>query len=277
MLPRDRNGHSDSVAVDLWEFGGFWHGPLHAMAYSCMASFPKAGARLRIYSYDATLELPEGVDLADARDICPDESLPRRYFSRGKPSLAAFSDLFRYKLVRDTGCCWVDCDFICLTKPDIARDAIVFGRQSDAFGQKLIACGVLKLPRRDARLDELIATAEQAVDTDIEWASIGPFLLTEVAIRHRIDRHARDFRHFYPIEPENFWKPFLPEYRDEVVEAVRDASLLHLWNELIARSGFDCRACPPVGSFLHDAFARIGTLDRFDRVCGLSEVRRLIA
>jgi hypothetical protein len=270
------DGVVDPEVAGAWEFGAFWHGPLNALTFSCMASFAHAGACLRVYSFDAKLELPPGVELADAREICPDETLVGRYFSRGKPSLAAFSDLFRYRMVRETGRCWVDCDFVCLARPDIAGDAIVFGRQSDAFGQNLIASGLLKLPRFDPRLDELVAAAHRGVDTDLEWAAIGPFLLTEVALKHGLDAHARDFRHFYAIEPENFRKPFLPEFRDEVAAAVSGSSLLHLWNELIARCGYDYQACPPVGSFLHETFQRIGTLGRFDHVCSPSEARALL-
>ena len=50
-------------------------GPLHPFAYACLASFPDEGARLRLYSYDPTLETPPGVQLLDARRICPDETL----------------------------------------------------------------------------------------------------------------------------------------------------------------------------------------------------------
>ena len=94
------------------EFATFWHGPLHAIAYSCLASFPHVGAGLRLYSYEDKIDPPPGVDLADARQICPDPSLLGRYIAAGKPSIAKFADMFRYKLIRDTGCCWVDTDML---------------------------------------------------------------------------------------------------------------------------------------------------------------------
>ena len=59
------------------EFATFWHGPLKPLAYSCLASFPHVGARLRVYSYDE-IALPSGVEAADARRICPDPSLLSR-------------------------------------------------------------------------------------------------------------------------------------------------------------------------------------------------------
>ncbi len=259
------------------EFATFWRGPLDAVTYGCMASFAHFGAALRVYSYDDELDAPRGVEWADARRIFPDESRLGRYIVQGKPSIATFADMFRYKMIRETGCCWVDSDILCLRKPDFAQEEIVFGRQSEFRGESVINNAVLKLPPADPTLNELIDKAESAVDVDQTWGAIGPFLLTEIARRNGIDRFAREFHHFYPIEPDCFWKPFLPAYRDEVAQDVRGATFLHLWGELIARSGYDRSACPPTGSFLEEAFRRLGVIDRFARVCQAGEVEALMA
>jgi hypothetical protein len=42
-------------------------------------------------------------------------------------------------------------------------------------------------------------------------------------------------------------------------------------------SGYDFWACPPAGSYLHEAFRRVGALPRFRRVATEGEVRRLMA
>jgi hypothetical protein len=259
------------------EFATFWQGPLNAIAYSCLASFGRAGAGLRLYSYDDELLAPPGVEVADARLICPDETLLGRYLVAGKPSLATFADMFRYMLIRRTGCCWVDADILCLRRPDFSSSAIVFGRQPEFHGESVINNAVLKLPPTHPLLDDLIQHAENGLDKDQAWGAIGPFLLTELAEKHGIGDCARPFCAFYPIEPDHFWKPFLPEYRQEVALATRAATFLHLWGELIDRSGYQKSACPPEGSFLHDLFERSGTLDRFERVYGADEMRALMA
>jgi hypothetical protein len=258
-------------------FATFWQGPLDAIAYGCMASFAHFGVGLCVYSYEDRRDAPRGVEWADARRICPDESLRRRYIVDGKPSIAAFADMFRYRMIRQTGRCWVDSDILCLREPDFAREPIVFGRQSEVRGESVINNAVLKLPPADPTLNELIEKAERAVDVDQTWGAIGPFLLTEIATRNGVDRLAREFHHFYPIDPDSFWKLFLPAYRDEVAEAARGATFLHLWGELIARSGYDRSACPPAGSFLADAFRRLGVIDRFARVYTADEVEALTA
>jgi hypothetical protein len=264
-------------AADACEFGSFWHGTLNPFAYACLASFPEAGASLRVFSYDPRLDLPPGVRLEDARAICPDQSLTRRFIANGKPSIATFADFFRYRMIRDTGYCWVDTDLLCLRKPAFANDDFIFCRQADAVGTSLINNAVMRLPRSHPALAELLATAEAAIDADQRWGAIGPFLLTPVLTKHGLLGRALESHLCYPIEPEQFWKPFLPAYRDWVASAARGANFLHLWSEAIVWSGYDFSVCPPAGSYLNEAFRRVRALDRFRRVADENEVVRLMA
>ena len=263
--------------VDGYEFASFWHGRLNPFAYACLSSFPRAGVSLRVFSYDPHLELPPGVRHADARTICPDESLIMRFIANGKSSIATFADMFRYRMMRQTGCCWIDTDMLCLMRPAFGNDGYVFCRQADAVGTSLVNNAVLRLPPTSPALTELIAASEAAIDVDQRWGAIGPFLLTPVLAKYNLTQHALDSHICYPIEPEQFWKLFLPGYREWVANAVRGASFVHLWSEAIAWSGYDFWTCPPLGSYLHDAFERLGALDRFRRVASEDEVLRLMA
>jgi hypothetical protein len=263
--------------VDDYEFGSFWYGPLNPIAYACLSSFPQAGVSLRLFTYDHDLELPPGVRRADARTICPDESLTRRFIANGKPSLAHFADMFRYRMMQQTGRCWADTDMLCLSKPAFGNDGFVFCRQADAVGTSLVNNAVLRLPPTNSALTELIAAADAAIDVDQRWGAIGPFLLTPVLAKHGLTQHALDSHVCYPIEPEQFWKLFLPTYREWVEDAVRGASFVHLWSEAIAWSGYDFWTCPPPGSYLHEAFERLGALNRFRRIATEDEVLRLMA
>lgn len=267
----------DEASAEAGEFASFWHGPLNPFVYACLASFPNAGAKLRLYSYDLSLDVPPGVRLEDARRVCPDESLIKRYIANGKPSIATFADMFRYRMIRDTGCSWVDTDFVCLRRPFFASEPYIYCRQADAVGTTLINNAVLRLPPSDPALAELVATAEAARDIDQKWGAIGPFLLTPVLTKYGLYARALDSYVCYPIEPEQFWMPFLPSYRDRVTEAVRNASLLHLWSEAAVWSGYDFWTCPPPGSFLYDCFRSVGALDRFSRIADEEEVGALMA
>lgn len=248
------------------EFATFWRGPLNPIAYACLASFPQARVKLRVYTYDDALFLPAGVERADARDICPDLSLIERYRVGGKPSIAMFADMFRYKMIRDTGCCWVDSDLICLRRPDFSNQAIVYGRQAEARGKALINNAVLKLPPDHPLLLELIERADAAVDADQSWGAIGPFLLTDLAEKHGVDHLARSETDFYPIDADRFWRPLLPSSYDAVAKATKRATFLHLWSAMLDRAHYDLWASPPMGSFLHGVFRRLRALRRFERV-----------
>jgi hypothetical protein len=118
---------------------------------------------------------------------------------------------------------------------------------------------------------------EAAIDVDQRWGATGPFLLTPVLARHGLAQYALDPRVCYPVEPEQFWKLFLPGYRDWAVDATRGATFVHLWSEAIAWSGYDFWTCPPAGSYLHAAFGRLGALDRFRGVATEDEVLRVMA
>ncbi len=259
------------------EFASFWHGALNPFAYACLASFAEAGASLRVFSYDPGLDLPPGARLEDARAILADETLIRRFIANGKPSIATFADMFRYRMIQKTGFCWVDADILCLRKPAFRDDGFVFCRQADAVGQSLVNNAVLRLPPAHPALAELVATADAAADVDQRWGAIGPFLLTPVLAKHDLVGHALDSRLAYPIEPEQFWKLFLPGYRDWADAATRDATFVHLWSEAIVWSGYDFWTCPPAGSYLQEAFGRLGALRRFRRVATEDEVFRLMA
>jgi hypothetical protein len=257
---------SDASEKERPEFATFWRGSLNPIAYACLASFPRVRAKLRVYTYDDALALPPGVERADAREICPDLSLIERYRVGGKPSIAMFADMFRYKLIRDTGLCWVDSDLICLRRPDFSNQTIVYGRQAEARGKALINNAVLKLPPDHPLLTELIAHAEAAVDADQSWGAIGPFLLTDLAEKHGVDHLARGEEDFYPIDADRFWRPLLPAYYDAVAKVTKRATFLHLWSAMFDRAGYDLWSSPPMGSFLHGVFRRLKTLNRFERV-----------
>jgi hypothetical protein len=258
-------------------FATFWHGKLEPIAYGCLASFAQAGAGLRVYGYDAEVDLPRGVDWADARDICPDPTMLTRYRVAGKPSLATFADMFRYKMIAATGRCWVDADILCLKRPDVLSGPILFGCQSNPYGEFLVNNAVLKLPPAHPLLRALIEKADAAIDIEGSWGAIGPFLLTELVAQQQLEHCARDSFAFYPIEPDDFWKLLSPACRDAVEVATARSTFLHLWGEMFERAAYDKNICPPEGSFLYEMFARAGTLHRFQRIYKARELAALLA
>jgi len=258
-------------------FASFWHGELNPYAFGCLSSFAQNGTSLIVYSYDPLIELPKGVQLGDARRIYANPDAVRHYRVDGKPSLATFADMFRYRMIRETGRCWVDADILCLDRPDFLGDEYIFGRQADSVSEELVNNAVLRLPKESPALEELVATAESAISDDLKWGALGPFLLTPVLRRHGNYSCARPPNQFYPIEPEMFGMLFLPACRDKVEGKIRGATFLHLWSEAIKWSGWDLTVGPPAGSYLHGAFVATGTLNRFERLAESAEAEAAFA
>ncbi len=255
-------------------FATFWRGPLPGLVRACLASFPAKGAALTLFAYDPGLAVPPGVALRDAREICPDPSLPERYRVAGKPSAATFADRFRYEMLAKTDFCWVDSDIVAL-RPGAIGGPVIWGRQPWAKGKALINNAVLRLPPGHPVLLEMLARAREAEGAEIGWGAIGPYLLTEVAEAHGVDGGAAAPERFFPVPPDDFWRLFDPAARDSVVASRAD--LLHLWSELLRRVGYDFDAAPPRGAYLHELFADIGALGAFRRECGRGEIAAMTA
>ena len=255
------------------DFVSFWHGPMDGLTYGCLASFPYYGARLRLYCYDDSIQVPPGIDLADAREICPDPTLVGRYIADGKVEFSKFSNLFRYLLIQQTGRCWVDCDFLCLGFPEFQNEEMVFGYQSPKEYPDAINGAVLKLPHGHAVLADMIQHARGVVDMDENWGAIGPRLITPKLDESGLSKFASEMADYYPISYANFWKLVLPEERENVESASRSSKLLHLWHHMFEVAGYNKEFAPPRGSYLYHAFERIGALERFSGIYDVDELK----
>jgi hypothetical protein len=244
--------------------------------YTCLASFPFHGATLRLYSYDADIDVPAGVIIEDARDVIADETLVDRFMVNGRTSYSKFSNYFRYSLLRQAESCWVDADLLCLKTPDFANNAVVIGHQFNADGPWALNGAVLKLPPAHPALAELCERARLAIDGDTKWGVLGPLLITEMAKKHQIIDQARPPGDFYPLPFKKFWRALLPGYHGHMVKITETSIFLHLWHEYYRRAGYEKDVAPAVGSFLHGWCERLGTLGRFRRTYERVELRRLL-
>jgi hypothetical protein len=256
-------------------FATFWQGPVTPLTYTCLASFSHHGVGLRVYSYDGSIEVPPGIEVADARLIISDETCRTRYLVDGQPSLARFTNLFRYEMIRQTSFCWVDADILCFKSPDFSEEPLIFGRQ-DNWGKHAFNTAVLKFPTDHPILQSLIEEATQAIDVDSTWGTLGPELVTRLIREHNIQRLSRKRSEFYSIAPHKFWKMLLPLQCQEVCETTRDSTFLHLWQQMFKWFHYDGTLAPPVGSFLHGQCDKLGTLRLFSGIYGETKLREIL-
>jgi hypothetical protein len=142
----------------------FWTGkPLSFFEQVSLKSFEDWGYRTILYSYMSDLNVPPGVELADARDIMPEPTDINRY-----GGFAQFADIFRINMIKKTGAVWVDCDVACLgIMPDLPY---LFAKSDRRMGN-----AVLRLPQDSPALDYLVQlfNAEELVfPPDWPWAHL---------------------------------------------------------------------------------------------------------
>lgn len=99
----------------------FWYGDaLRPVDRLCLSSMVMTGQRVKLFSYGAVKNIPEGVELCDAEPILPLSVLyqldPK--FPDYKPSrtIVQFSDIFRVMLMKHKQGVWLDTD-VYLVKP----------------------------------------------------------------------------------------------------------------------------------------------------------------
>lgn len=235
-------------------FRSFWYGKaLPPCQQVCLKSFVDHGHAFVLYSYDH-FDVPAGIELKDATEFFPRDKV--FFYSRGPGagSVAVFSDLFRFRLLRDCGGWWVDTDVLCLSR-DVPSADMVFGFE-DASRQT-VGSAILKLPRGHDFTSELYRGARD-FGIDIEWGQIGPDLVTQLVRRHSLDHMVLDASQIFPLAPHDALHVLLPERRSEVEKKTSGAIFLHLWNEILRRSALLPAIAPPPGSFLADMFKNHG-------------------
>jgi hypothetical protein len=229
-------------------FNMFWHGgALSPLQRACMQSFIAHGHRLRVHTYDE-VDLPRGVETADAREVLPRDRL---FLFEGSP--APFADIFRYKLLFEDGGWWVDSDVLC-RKADVPACDYYWAEQEPGD----LNNAILKFPRHDPLCARLLQLGQQRAGRLTRWGQTGPAVVSEVLPKSPPAGHAGSTEDAYPIhwlQTHFFWVPGLAS----AVEArTRGSTFVHFWHSQFARMGMNLNAPPPKGSYLDALYASYG-------------------
>jgi hypothetical protein len=218
----------------------FWHGgPLPAYAHACMRSFLERGHRVCLYAY-RRLVPPAGVDQADAALVMNADELPRYR------SIAAFADAFRYQLLAREGGWWVDVDVVCLAD-QLPETSYAWAEEEPG----VINVAILKFPRGDAKLAQLVDGANAASDDPI-WGATGPRLISKVLHGYEPPDRAGTTHQFYPLHWLQAPLLLLPEYKSDIASRTKGALFLHLWAHVLEEVGIRWDGDVPRGSLMYD-------------------------
>ena len=235
--------------MSLTPIQGLWvEGPLTAMEQLSVRSFLAHGHPYHLYSYDAVPNLPAGAELRSAAEVLP-ASAVFRYSAAEGGSFAAFSNLFRYRLLHERGGWWADTDVVCLRPFDFAAER-VFAAERCRHGGEVCATCVFKVPAGDDACAECCERAQRDENRATRWGATGPALLGRVVRERALDGCVQPAGVFCPVDwwrAEDFQRP---------VELPADAYAVHLWHEMWCWHGWRKDPCYPPQALYQRLHAR---------------------
>lgn len=216
-------------------FGSLWIGnPLSKVEQTALASFIFYGHSFTLFVYDMNIKVPKGVVKQDANKIIPESEIFKIQNSYGP-----FADMFRYKMIKQTGLTWTDTDSICL-RSDWNFGEYLFGFEED----DRLANGILRMPKDSELIDFLIKNSTRYDKNKIVWSEIGPLLVTKGAKRFNVLQYAQPPEVFYPIHFWQWKKIWSRDHREEVLHKCKDSHTLQIWNQFLNRDGIDKNNLP---------------------------------
>lgn len=217
------------------KFGSLWVGaPLSKVQIISLSSFIYHGHEMILFVYDMNLEVPDGVIKQDARQIMAEEDI-----FKVKDQYAAFSDLFRYRMIKETGLIWVDADTVCFSPDWNFKDNTFAGYERDT-----VVGGVLSLPQNSKALDYLIQKSSVFDKSKINWTDVGPDLVNKAFNKYNLMSYVQEHYVFCGIHWSEWEKLWKPEYLREIKILERKGKSLSLYNSMITRSGRDKNYLP---------------------------------
>lgn len=218
-----------------------WVGiPMPKLQMMCLSSFVYHGHDITLYVYDLDMTVPNGVKKADAREILPEESL-----FKVEDSYSAFSDIFRYTMIKKTGAAWVDADTICLSSDWNFKDNIFASYEEGA--QPSVVGGVLSLDPNSKILDYLISESKKVNKETMVWAELGPNLLDKAFKEYNYMEYAYSWDVFLGIRIHDCYKLWDKRHLKEILQIEKKSKAISVYNQMLVRGGYD-RNNFPAGS-----------------------------
>ena len=235
----------------------------------CLRSAVAAGHPFTVYSYTPRelSGLPPGVDLADAREVMP-ENMLLRYSDSGAIQLGA--NIFRYQLLKKSLGYWVDMDFYFLKPLEFAEDYVFGFERSNSINNAL-----MKIPAHSKMLKTILFNIRpnkrppwygpkrslfyyaQRIKSgsikieDMPWGTFGPQLVTYAARKSGAYHAAKPRSVFYPVAYDQVGLFLEPADNAHQKIEHEDTIAIHLYRSALLwqlKGG-----TPPAGSYLAKA------------------------
>lgn len=261
----------DAINTEGKKFGTFWYGgSLSGFERACVNSLVSRGYDLTVFSYEKVEGIPEGVHSADASTII-DKEFTNKFLINGKPHLGHFSDIFRYMMIVRKDLIWIDLDMIMIDNfRNINRGNIVVKEEQGGIN------GAILYVEGEKNRQFLIDNVMKLQNRNLRWGETGPLLLEKLVKEEDSHIKLSSYKEFYPVEHYNIYKAFLPEFRDECAVMCREATMVHLFNNILVKMGIWKDLAPPKGSFLYEILEKSDGLKFFKDVYPPNVMKNMI-
>lgn len=217
----------------------------------CLLSMLKQGHQVRLFTYEAVLNVPSGIEIISGNSILPREKI---LYDKKRNSPALGSDVFRLKLQEHNLGIWLDLDIL-LLKPLFSQTADLFGRQhGDTFNNAVLYLNsdspILKslidfvsnpypVPPFFSRTSQFMLKTRKTLRLPkhvsyMNWGVFGPKALTHFIRVHNSTQFAQPEDVFYPVNYKDAHGPFTANWNTEK-HITPNTKALHLWNEMLKK------------------------------------------
>jgi len=230
----------------------------------CILSFMSQGHDFHLYTYGKVNGIPNGVKVFDGEEILNSNHI---FLNSDKKTYSGFSNLFRYKLLRDKGGIWVDLDVVCLRPFDFTEGTII-AQEVDEDQSVIVTTCVIEAPPNSGLMQRCYAEAEKIDRGNQKFGEIGPYFFSKFVKQHASQVSLRPPSVFCPV-PYNRWSDLIsssPEHQSFVDNSIGSETLsVHLWNEMWRSAKIDKNGSFSSTSFFERACAKFG-VPRADRL-----------
>ncbi|MBY6139351.1 class I SAM-dependent methyltransferase [Leisingera daeponensis] len=244
----------------------------------CLQSFLDNGHEVTLFTYDDVKGVPEGVQMADANDILPADSIIR-HAKTGSPAYHA--DVFRLHMLRQTDYVWADTDAYCCQPWDI-KGKHFHGWISDK--KPMVNNGVLRLPKTSKTLKAMLKftsdeypippwySAEKQAELQalkdagqgvhvslLPWGVWGPDALTWFLQETGEISNSRPGHVIYPVPFKQAGVVLNPNRPNQARKHIRSDTLsIHFWGRRFRNIAAKYGGVPAEGCFVHELLAKHG-------------------
>jgi hypothetical protein len=225
-----------------------WIGPkLSKLEHLSIKSFIDHGHEYHLYTYGEVKNVPKGAIVKDGNDILPESEIFR--YQNG--SVSAFSNLFRYTMLYKKGGYWVDTDVICVRPLDYKEDFVIASEPVFEYTDKKITSFLIKIKKGSEISKEAIKIQREhkklILSGQMQWGS-GPLTTNHIVEKYKLHKYILPWNATCSCAWDQGQSIFNPNFKPnpkvitKITEIPKDMKIIHMWNEVLRRTGLDKNA-----------------------------------